>query len=855
MKIKFLSVILLTLLLASCGGGSSSEEDDDNGGNNGGGGSDNSFRLSGTVTALPGVVVDSDVNDPNANFIANDSFSSAQGIANPVTVAGYLNLANRGSSGRSFASGDSRDFFRTNLDAGQVVSLNIASSGVDFDLYIYDNAGEVVASSESFNFFDRTEVLSVPDGGASVVEVRAFSGAAIYALSIGLSPTAELLARAAAIAGESQAEIVPNQAIVRFAKDASGLQAQQKLQVQRLNSFQTNQANQDAIFDREQLFTLNLALPLGDHSKNSQQATRQAIKALNNEPGIASAEPNYRVYPLRQPNDPLYSSQWHYPLINLENAWDISTGNPNVTIAVIDNGVLLSHPDLQGQLRGDGYDFVSDIATAGDGDGIDPNPDDPGTGGIFGDSSYHGSHVAGTVAARSDNQQGVAGVCWQCQILPVRVLGEDGGTSFDVFQGIRYAAGLSNDSGQVLSDPADIINLSLGGPGSSPAEEDVLNEVASRGIFIVAAAGNDDSNTPFYPAAYPAALSVSAVGSNRQKAPYSNFGSTIDLAAPGGNSALDLNGDGLGDGVLSTVKSGNTFNYQAYEGTSMAAPHVAGVIGLMKSVKADFTPEDFRALLQSGAITEDLGASGRDDLYGYGLIDAYLALANLADLSTLPTQLSLSPNSLSLVSGQSEAAVQVNQIGGSQSIANVEAVSDQSWLSATGVNVSNGLGQYRVVANTANLSPGRYSGSVTFSARASDNSLIDSKILSVNLQVFDSSVNQGGYQYLVLLEAVNETVADGANLGELLPDQDFNLDGILSGDYFLYVGSDLDNDGIICDAGEFCGAYPFLDPLQIEALTVNSDRDNLDFTSGLDSIINGLSIQSSKTTGAKNVAR
>ncbi len=841
MKIKLLSIFFL-LLLSSCGGGGDGDSTENGGDET----PSNTFRLSGTVTAIPGVVIDSDVNDPNAIFIANDSFSSAQGIVNPVTVAGYLNLAGRGSSGRSFANGDTRDFFRTTLEAGQVVSLNIAASGVDFDLYLYDSNGVEVASSESFNFFDTTEVLIVPEGGAQVIEVRAFSSASLYALSLGLEATAELLARAQAIAAASQAEIVPGQAIVRFAKDATGQQAQQKLAVNYTQAIDS---------EREVLLTLAIPAPLSDDTQSAQQATRKAIKALNNEPGVLSAEPNYRVYPLRQPNDPLYSSQWHYPLINLENAWEITTGSNNVSIAVIDTGVLLSHPDLQGQLRGDGYDFISDPDTAADGDGIDANPDDPGDGGIFSDSSYHGSHVAGTVAAASDNQQGVAGVCWQCQILPVRVLGKGGGTLYDVLQGIRYAAGLSNDSGRILSKPADIINLSLGSAGSSAAEEDLLEEVAAKGIFIVAAAGNDNTSTPFYPAAYPSSFSVSAVGSNRQKAPYSNFGSSIDLTAPGGDSALDLNGDGLGDGVLSTTKSGNSFNYQAYQGTSMAAPHVAGVIGLMKSLEPDLTPEDFRALLQSGVITEDLGASGRDDLYGYGLIDAYLALASINDISELPTQLSLNPQSISLVSGASEASVQVNQLGGSQAIESVSVASDQSWLSAIDVNSDNDLGEYRIVANSASLSPGRYEGTVTFSAFASDNSLIDREILSVSLQVFDQSVNQGGYQYLVLVDAGNDSVAAGVAAGELRPDQDYVLDDILAGEYFLYVGSDFDNDGNICDAFEFCGAYPFLDPLQIQVLSVNNDLGNLNFSSGLDSVINGLNTLFQKTNGEKNVAR
>jgi serine protease len=837
MKINLL-IVLLILLLSSC------IEDKDTSDESG-----EVFRLSGTVAASPGVVIDSDVNDPNASFMANDRLGSAQVIENPVTVVGYLNLPGRGSDGRSFSTGDTRDFFRTSLDAGQVVLLNIANNGVDFDLYLYDENGKEVASSESFNFFDRSEVLIVPESGARFIEVRALSSASLYSLSIGLAPTAELLARAAAIAVESQAEIIPGQAIVRFAPDAAGQQAQQRLS---LNSSQNNPAKTD---DREQLLTLPITAALSDSPKTAQHSTRKAIKALNNEPGVISAEPNLRLYPLRRPNDLLYSNQWHYPLINLENAWDITTGNREVTIAVLDTGILFDHPDLQGNVRSDGYDFIRDPLTAGDGDGIDPDPTDPGDSN-FGESSYHGSHVAGTIAATSNNQQGVAGVCWQCQILPVRVLTENGGTLYDYLQGLRYAAGLSNDSGRILSKPSDIINLSLGSPSSSPSEESLLQQIVDKNIFIVAGAGNDNTSNPFYPAAYASTFSVSAVGSDRQKAPYSNFGRSIDLAAPGGNSALDLNGDGLEDGVLSTAKSGNRFNYQAYDGTSMAAPHVAGVIGLMKSLKPDLTPNDFRVLLQNGAITQDLGTSGRDNLYGYGLIDAYLAVSNLFDISNLPAKLNLSPQNLNLVSGAAEASVQVGQIGERQNIASVSVTSDQNWLTATGVNLKNGLGLYRVIANTSNLSPGRYNGSITFSARASDNSLVDTKILSVNLQVFGQSLQQGGQQYLVLLNADDYSVADSIAIGELRPSQNFVLEEVLPGDYFLYVGSDFNNDNSICDPGEFCGAYPFLDPLQIQVLKVNSNLRNLNFFSSFNNAISGLRhLKKQNRVKTKNVAQ
>ena len=213
-------------------------------------------------------------------------------------------------------------------------------------------------------------------------------------------------------------------------------------------------------------------------SGSAKQETLWAIKALKKKAGVAVAEPNYWRQPLAVPNDTLYTEQWHYPQIQLPDAWNVTTGSADVTVAVIDTGILSNHPDFVGQLVG-GADLISDTENSGDGDGADTDPEDVGDGAMGdGSSSFHGTHVAGTVAAATNNGTGVAGVAWNSRIMPIRVLGRFGGSTFDLIQSIRFAAGLSNATGTLPSQAADVINMSLGGGEFSQSEADAIADAA-----------------------------------------------------------------------------------------------------------------------------------------------------------------------------------------------------------------------------------------------------------------------------------------------------------------------------------------------------------------------------------------
>ena len=385
-----------------------------------------------------------------------------------------------------------------------------------------------------------------------------------------------------------------------------------------------------------------------NRSLNAAETLRLVLE-LQRRPDVRYAQPNYIVQTTAVPNDQYYSLQWHYPAINLPAAWDITTGSSDVVVAVVDTGILhsfsapaLTHPDLVGKVV-PGYDFISDYRIARDGDGRDPDPYDVGDN-PFGQSSYHGTHVAGTIAAATNNMIGVAGVDWNAAILPIRALGYGGGTIFDIVEGTLWAAGHSIAGVPDNPNPAHVINLSLGWRRPCDAfEQEALDWIASsssRRTIVIAAAGNDNVDAALMsPASCRNVITVGATDFSNGRAPYSNYGSRIDVMAPGGNTSVDWTGDGFPDGVLSLWKDDGTgaFDYWFQQGTSMAAPHVAGVASMMKGLDPDITQVEVLAALQATARPLTPASCNRPSgaECGAGLIDAAAALALVRD-NTIP---------------------------------------------------------------------------------------------------------------------------------------------------------------------------------------------------------------------------
>lgn len=354
----------------------------------------------------------------------------------------------------------------------------------------------------------------------------------------------------------------------------------------------------------------------------SEAAKDSLVGTLQNRSDIEYAHLDYIAKPMFVPNDTLYPQLWGLQGqagINAETAWDINTG-ANTKVAVIDTGYR-PHIDLFANIIG-GYDFISSPATANDGDGRDSDASDPGDWDIFSSSSWHGTHVAGTIAAIGNNNEGVIGVAYDAQIVPIRALGVGGGSFSDLADSIVWASGGTVAGVPANPNPAQVINMSLGGgvPCSSTAStQAAINQARANGSVVVVSAGNSNSDSSgFTPASCDGVINVAAISQSGDRAGFSNFGSLVDIAAPG-------------VGILSTLNSGSTIpttdNYESYNGTSMSAPHVAGVAALLFSRNPSLTPDEVEQAIKDSARPFLAGSSCSTSLCGAGMLDATAALS------------------------------------------------------------------------------------------------------------------------------------------------------------------------------------------------------------------------------------
>lgn len=797
--------LLVMIGLCACGGG-------------GGGNSDTlinaaslnqHFSLQGSIEASPGSVVDSDINNPAHPNNSNNTPADAQDLPSFVVLGGYVNQAMQGAEGPLFQTGDPADYFRIYLYEGQSILLDIYdAANADLDLYLLDSTGQTILDSSLST--TASESLIAPFEGQFQLKVEAFSGASNYNLrteqTLNINSTGFRLSDA----------FVPNELIVHF-RQSDNYAEQQNNPLSRLNHLGLRRLAGQA--DRPMRLGLGgqgsypgqasgLRAATLDESgiEQAQQfisdeamekyATLLAIKSMKKDPDVQFAEPNLIIEGTALPNDPRYVEQWNYPFIDLPAAWDISTGSSDVIVAVIDSGALYQHPDLAANLIA-GYDFISDPDNAADGDGIDPDAEDRGT-------SFHGTHVAGIIAGHSNNGLGSSGVSWYTSIMPLRVLGKSGGNLYDATQAIRYAAGLPNDSGVLPIRRANIINLSIGGTGYCPSSyRELLTEVRLRNILVVTAAGNDGNNANrFIPANCNDVINVSAVDQNRNLAAYSNYGSSIDITAPGGRHDADADANGFIDGILSqsaSLTAANlNYDYVYRYGTSMAAPHVSGVFALMLAVNPQLGADQIEQMLLSGLLTDDIGISGADSSFGHGLINARKAVSTALDSLTFPpvlnSYLTSSITSFEFRPALSSTVFETRTIGDDAIIIN-STTFHSNWLNLVSLGVQEGVESWRLDINRDGLSAGLYTDTISFNTSA--NTLNIEIVLQVNAPTQRYTMGP------VIVSLINTQTGARfqSNASMVNGIYSYRLENLPPADYALNISSDL-NGQAFGDAGE-----------------------------------------------------
>ncbi len=747
--IRLFTWLLLTVFLTACGGSSGSSSD------NAG-----PFTVSGKLI-MPG---DADVDlDVNGQTDRNNDPNDPQILNNPLTLGGYLSgYAGQYASGTAF-SADQVDYFSISLVQGQALLVSLFQADalldqVDLTLTLRDTELEVV-SELTMNTFSAAS-LTVPEDGLYILELRLSqsSDPLLYTLSLSQSLNAQSLS---ATGSETlKYDFIPGDILIRYQGLSRQTMAEQATVLTNNRHAPVSGAAEHIRSSLQQHFELieeeqipgiaqryrvpdkSLAAAFSMQTETEQPSLKRlekklqtlaVIASLKTQAGIEFAEPNYLYRTAATTDDPRLNEQWNLAMLSVQAAWEASTGN-GTRIAVLDTGIDASHEDLFAGVSSNGYDFISSTASSGDGDGFDANPNDEG-------SRFHGSHVAGIIVAEANNTKGIAGIAHQASLMPLRVLGiQDTGSISDIAQAILYAANLPNASGQTPGKPAHILNMSFGGEARSETLKTALDQAFEAGLILVAAAGNNASDRPFYPASFDNVIGVGAVSSEISRSGFSNFGPNVQVVAPGGTGPGNTTFDGFEDGVLSTI---NANNYRELAGTSMAAPHVAAVAALMKQLMPALNGETFNDAVLAGALTDRLSAQDSDPLnyYGNGLINAAKAVNWAAGSTVIPPTLSLYPMQFGFIGATTQRDLTLNNAGsGSVEITSISS-SNPEWLSITPKDTDNkGLGRYQVQVGSTQAPIAQ--GEIQINYQTNNDALNDPVDLSARLKVFISRNNQ-----------------------------------------------------------------------------------------------------------------
>ena len=881
-------------LLVACGGG----------GGDATGGTDADlagagYRLSGTLSVPAGAAVDSDLNDVHQlGRTRNDALATAQALTAPVLLTGSVNRPRTGPNGANHAEGDTTDAFVLELARGDLVELTFApgadSSAADLDLYVASADGVLTGASDRSD--TQHECVQITEPGRYYLKVEAFQRAAVYTLRAGPAATVTT----GCVATTARAAFDPGELVAQRLDAGQPLSARTLAQTQALSLAHragalTSATAAEASASWPTLVTLptkaadrrrGLALLAGDPDSVStaigtsastlavarDQPTLDGIdarldtlryaKALRATGAYAYVEPNWRLETsatvgLFPPDDLHYGEQrWQHALIELPAAMQRIVALPiqparRPVIAVIDTGVMLDHPDLQPQFVSHGRTFLTDRLP---GDRNQASGDDQR---LAEDQAVsHGTHVAGTAAAATFNGLGVAGVAPMARLMPLNVFGRHGSAkSIDILQAMLYAAGLDNSAGVLPARRADVINLSMGGPGPcGVAFQDTINRVRAAGTLVVAAAGSKADNAAGQaidvqqPANCTGVIAVGAVRSDRQLSSYANTGAAITATAPGGDLGPDDVLRGISEGIFSTLVNFTGDGQRVagvgpQTGSSMAAPQVSGVLALMRYLDPELSVQAVDTLFASGQLTDDLGPTGRDSLHGWGLInarkavEAVLAPQAVADsVASGAATLGIRPARLDLGSLRSTATLDLVVTAGKRSTATDTVVSLRS--SSPAITLRTGTADastslHRTLVDVdRRLLPvdGAHSLSITLTLRSGAELTVP-----VTLERPAGSASSGagwGPVHVTLRDPdtgrVLHTVVAHASQGQYR----WQVDSYRRARVAVSAGTDPDNDGVVCGPGEGCGTPVAADAAARadRAVALAGDRNDLDLT-------------------------
>ncbi len=612
------------------------------------------------------------------DFVLDPSAPAKGKISGKVTCgAAPLQGVSVSDGTRSSQTDTNGNYAIADIPAG-VYTLTARKSGytVSYKTVNVDSGGILINIDFILEESDRPDIRATP--AALQFEVK--SGQNVSSMSSSQSIQSGLLASTYSASANSnnshsalQGKIIPGEYIVKFKKGVSRTAQQDAIAGIDAVSVKENQVYAAHLIRHSKITPKALAAAKNKPAELKQMETdltgfgsAMTNLAVSKSDLIEYIEPNRAVHALGSgtstPNDPYFANQWSLNKIIAPSAWPIEAGEKSVIVAVVDSGVDYTHNDLSANYLPGGYDFVDDdndpYPAA---DGVDNNQN-----GRVDEGVNHATHVAGIIAAVANNSMGIAGIA-KVNILSERVLNSDGeGTSFDVAAGIDHA----------VAHGAKIINLSLGGGGTS-LERDACQNAWDNGCIIIAAAGNDYGGSVNYPAAYPTAIAVSATDSEDKLAGFSSVGPEVELSAPGVS-------------ILSAIKDNQ---YETESGTSMAAPHVAGVAALVWSINPKLTNGEVRKALQDSA--DDLGVPGRDDNFGYGRVNAYKAVLLGGGMN------------------QSKAVTIYNDGGANLTVTSI--TNTYSWISIdkTSFAIDTGCSaNINVGVDATNLSPGSYSDTI-----------------------------------------------------------------------------------------------------------------------------------------------